>query len=83
VDEEPSFDDHYGDYALQRDFRFRGIDPGMTVSVRLGGAAGTWSPLWGPASAGTMEGDAETKTLSMTEDGVANIKVTWTGSAAR
>ncbi|MDB5104030.1 MAG: hypothetical protein JWP91_1719 [Fibrobacteres bacterium] len=81
VDEEPSWDDHYGDNALQRDFRFRGLDAGMTVDLRLGGEPGRWKELWGPPSAGILTGPAGRETLEMSEDGVCNVKVTWEGSA--
>jgi hypothetical protein len=82
VAEEPSWDNHYGDNALQRDYRFTGIPPGATVSLRLGATPGEWKELWSHSADGEMIGTGLDRRLEMSADGVANVKVLWEGSAS-
>lgn len=81
VEEDPSWDNHYGDNALVRDFRFQGIDSGISVSVLLGGGAGTWSELWSLSAAGVLSREPGRETLTVDQDGVSSVKVTWEKSA--
>ena len=83
VAESPSLDDHYGDIALRRDFRFTGIPYGATVSVRLGGNAGSWPELWEQSGGGRLTDLNGYARLEMTFDDLAVTKVRWQGSAAR
>lgn len=82
VTEEPSWDNHYGDNALQRDYRFTGIPFGAIVSLRLGATPGKWQELWSQSADGEMAGTGLDRRLDMAADGVANVKVLWEGSAA-
>lgn len=81
VDEVPSYDDHYGDLALRRDFRFQGLPPGAEVSVRLGGVAFAWKELWSQSANGILAGDPGEETLRTSDDGVSDVKLTFVGSA--
>lgn len=81
VTEEPSWDNHYGDHSLQRDFRFEGIPEGDTLSLRLGAAPGRWNEIWSQSADGEMAGTGPERRLDMAFDGVANVKVLWEGSA--
>ncbi len=82
VTEEPSWDNHYGDNALRRDFIFRGIPYGATVSVRLGGIAGGWPEVWEQSAGGLLLGPAGQERLEIGNDDVSATKVRWTGSGA-
>jgi hypothetical protein len=81
VEEDPSWDNHYGDNALVRDFRFQGIDSGISVSVLVGGGAGNWSELWALSAAGELSREPGRETLTVDQDGVSSVKVTWEKSA--
>jgi hypothetical protein len=81
VEEDPSWDNHYGDNALVRDFRFQGIDSGISVSVLVGGGAGIYSELWSLSAAGELSREAGRETLTVDQDGVSSVKVTWEKSA--
>lgn len=82
VTEEPSWDNHYGDNALQRDYRFTGIPFGAIVSLRLGATPGKYKELWSQSADGAMAGAGLDRRLDLTADGIANVKVLWEGSAA-
>lgn len=81
VIEEPSWDNHYGDHSLQRDFRVTGIPEGDTLSLLLGATPGKWPEIWSQSADGEMTGTGLERRLDMTRDGVANVKVLWEGSA--
>ncbi|MDB5051234.1 MAG: hypothetical protein JWO30_4305 [Fibrobacteres bacterium] len=81
VEEHPAYDDHYGDIALRREFTFSGLQPGMTASVRLGGKSFTWKELWSQSADGSLAGTPGEETLTLSEDGVADVKLTFEGSA--
>ena len=80
VDESPAYDDHYGDVALRQEFRFQGIEPGMLVSVRLGGKAYAWHELWSLSANGALTGAPGAETLVTGDDGVSAVKLTFEGS---
>ncbi len=80
VDESPAYDDHYGDVALRQEFRFQGIEPGMLVSVRLGGEAYAWHELWSLSANGALTGGPGAETLVTGDDGVSAVKLTFEGS---
>jgi hypothetical protein len=89
VTEEPSFDDHYGDNALRRDFHFTGIPYGATVSLALGGKAGQWPERWEQSAGGLLLDSAQVPAgatggahLDIGNDDVSSTKVRWLGSAA-
>jgi hypothetical protein len=82
VVEEPSWDDHYGDNALRRDFHLAGIPPGDTVQVLLGGARGKWTEKWELSGGGRYLGVPDSTVLELADDGVSSTKVRWEGSAA-
>jgi hypothetical protein len=81
VDEHPSYDDHYGDIALHREFTVRGLQAGVTANVRLGGKSFAWKELWSQSADGSFAGAPGEETLTLGDDGVADVKVTFEGSA--
>lgn len=74
-------DDHYGDHALETEFRFTGLDSGTAVALRLDGKAsvGPWPVLWS-ASVGRLEGAPGREEYVQDFDGVGQVKGTFTGS---
>lgn len=74
-------DDHYGDHALETEFRFSGIDSGTAVALRLDGVAavGPWPVLWS-ASVGRLEGAPGREEYVQDANGVGQVKGTFTGS---
>lgn len=64
-------DDHYGDHALETEFRFTGIDSGTAVALRLDGmaAVGPWPALCS-ARVGRLEGAPGREEYVQDADGV-------------
>jgi hypothetical protein len=81
VRERASFDDHYGDIALRREFDLQDLPAGDTLRVRLGGKAYAWPELWSQGADGLFEGPAGEETLTFTEAGLGEVKLTFEGSA--
>jgi hypothetical protein len=81
VREAASYDDHYGDIALRREFTVRDLPAGDALSVRVGGQAYAWKEIWSQAADGILDGKPGEETLTMTADGVAEVKLTFEGSA--
>jgi hypothetical protein len=81
VRERASFDDHYGDIALRREFDLQDLPSGDTLSVRLGGQAYAWPEIWSQGADGLFDGKAGEETLTFTEAGVGEVKLTFEGSA--
>ncbi|HKP97316.1 MAG TPA: hypothetical protein VJ385_16330 [Fibrobacteria bacterium] len=81
VNERPSYDDHYGDLALRREFLFQGLEAGQAASVRLGGRDFAWKELFSQGANGSLSGSSGEETLTVLDDGLADVKVTFQGSA--
>lgn len=71
--------------ATARDFRrlslYRGALDGRAGLLRLGGQASAWPELWSQSADGMLTGGPGEQILGLANDGVADVRVSFEGSA--
>lgn len=80
VVETPSYDDHYGDAGLFREFAVAGLPEGMTLRLDL---TGTGMPeSWGGGGEGALAEEEGRRFLVQSRDGTTPLKVNWSDAPA-